>query len=152
MKALKVPAGLLLMAAVSPLATGCAAVPPSGPSIVALPQQGKDLAQFQREDAACREYAATRITPPNASGKSSDQLQQAYNIAYAQCMATNGDNISPIPISYGPAYAYPDPWYWDPWHDPGFGVSFIGFGSRFHHHAFPHRGGFEHVRSGGHRG
>jgi hypothetical protein len=37
--------------------TGCAVMPPSGPSVVALPPSGKPLAQFQQEDYACRDYA-----------------------------------------------------------------------------------------------
>ncbi|WP_322014335.1 glycine zipper family protein [Paraburkholderia sp. J12] len=37
--------------------TGCAVVPPTGPSVVALPPNGKPLAQFQQEDYACRDYA-----------------------------------------------------------------------------------------------
>lgn len=37
--------------------TGCAVMPPTGPSVVALPPAGKPLAQFQQEDYACRNYA-----------------------------------------------------------------------------------------------
>jgi hypothetical protein len=37
--------------------TGCAAIPPSGPSVVALPPNGKPLGEFQQEDYACRDYA-----------------------------------------------------------------------------------------------
>ncbi|CAG4903694.1 glycine zipper family protein [Paraburkholderia gardini] len=36
---------------------GCAVVPPSGPSIVALPRSGESLNQFQQDDYACRDYA-----------------------------------------------------------------------------------------------
>jgi hypothetical protein len=36
---------------------GCAVMPPSGPSIVALPRQGEPLAQFQQDDYSCRDYA-----------------------------------------------------------------------------------------------
>ncbi|MGF6755876.1 glycine zipper family protein [Paraburkholderia sp. GAS42] len=36
---------------------GCAVVPPSGPSIVALPRSGESLNQFQQDDYACRNYA-----------------------------------------------------------------------------------------------
>jgi hypothetical protein len=142
----------LAMAAISLLAAGCATVPPSGPSVLALPPQGKDLTQFQREDVACREYAATRLAPPNTPGASTDQLQQAYDIAYAQCMATSGNTISPYPIGFRAAYVYPDPWYYDPWWGPGFGVGFVGaFGPGFHHHGFGHRMGFGHGHFGGHR-
>ena len=42
----------------------CAVAPPSGPSVVAMPGQGKDWAQFQHDDAVCRNYAQSRM--PNA--------------------------------------------------------------------------------------
>ncbi len=143
----------LAMTAISLLAAGCAIVPPSGPSVVALPPQGKDLTQFQSEDAACRQYAATRIAPPDTPGTSADQLQQAYDIAYVQCMAADGNSLSPYPIGIRAAYAYPDSWDYDPWWGPGLGVGFVGvIGPRFHHHGFGHRSGFAHAHSGGHRG
>jgi uncharacterized protein YcfJ len=55
---------------VSLLALGaCAAVPPSGPSVMALPGKGKNFEQFRADDYACRDYAAgqTRVTPEQAS-------------------------------------------------------------------------------------
>jgi hypothetical protein len=148
---MKVSGKWLAMASISLLAAGCATVPPSGPSVVVLPPQGKDLTQFQREDATCRQYAATRIAPPNTPGSSTNQLQQAYDIAYAQCMATSGNTVSPYPIGIQAVYAYPDPWYYDPWWGSSFGVGFVGaFGPRFHHHhGFEHRSGFAHGHSGG---
>jgi hypothetical protein len=39
----------------------CAVAPPSGPTVMALPSQGKDLAAFQQEDGQCRNYAAATI-------------------------------------------------------------------------------------------
>jgi hypothetical protein len=39
----------------------CAIAPPSGPSVLVLPPEGKNLAQFQREDAFCRGYALQQI-------------------------------------------------------------------------------------------
>jgi hypothetical protein len=41
----------------------CAVAPPSGPTVMALPSQGKSLDAFQREDAQCRNYAAAAIGP-----------------------------------------------------------------------------------------
>jgi hypothetical protein len=49
---LAVPLALIAVAL-----TGCAVMPPTGPSVVALPPSGKPLAQFQQEDYACRDYA-----------------------------------------------------------------------------------------------
>ncbi|WP_199272411.1 glycine zipper family protein [Paraburkholderia acidisoli] len=46
------PLGLVVFAL-----AGCAALPPSGPSVVALPPGGKPLTVFQQEDYACRDYA-----------------------------------------------------------------------------------------------
>jgi len=40
---------------------GCAVAPPSGPSVLVLPEKGKSFAQFQQEDATCRQYALQRI-------------------------------------------------------------------------------------------
>ena len=39
----------------------CAVVPPSGPTVMALPPQGKSLAVFQQEDGQCRNYATATI-------------------------------------------------------------------------------------------
>ncbi len=39
---------------------GCVTPPPAGPSVVALPGQGKDLQAFQQDDVACRQYATAR--------------------------------------------------------------------------------------------
>lgn len=36
---------------------GCAVVPTSGPSVVALPRSGEPLSQFQQDDYTCRDYA-----------------------------------------------------------------------------------------------
>jgi Glycine-zipper domain len=49
---LALPIGLIALAL-----TGCAAIPPDGPSVVALPPGGKPLGQFQQDDYACRSYA-----------------------------------------------------------------------------------------------
>lgn len=47
---------------------GCAVVPPSGPSVVALPRSGEPLGQFQQDDYACRDYA-NRSTDPNGAAQ-----------------------------------------------------------------------------------
>jgi Glycine-zipper domain len=48
-----------LIALSAPLVFGaCAVAPPQGPSVLALPAQGKSFAQFQQEDANCRYYGA----------------------------------------------------------------------------------------------
>ncbi len=45
----------------------CAVPPPNGPTIMALPPQGKDYAQFQREDGTCQQNAAAAIGYQNPS-------------------------------------------------------------------------------------
>ncbi|CAD6546795.1 glycine zipper family protein [Paraburkholderia metrosideri] len=49
---LALPAGLIAVAL-----GGCAVMPPTGPSVVALPPAGKPISVFQQEDYACRNYA-----------------------------------------------------------------------------------------------
>lgn len=41
----------------------CAVAPPTGPSILALPSDGKPLDQFQQEDFSCRNYAQASLGP-----------------------------------------------------------------------------------------
>lgn len=48
----------------------CAVAPPTGPSVMALPAQGKSFEQFQQDDATCRQYASAQIgygSPAQAS-------------------------------------------------------------------------------------
>ncbi|MBS0559063.1 MAG: glycine zipper family protein [Proteobacteria bacterium] len=50
-----------LLAAVPILALGaCVAAPPPGPSVVAMPGNGKSFAEFQQDDAYCRQYATAQ--------------------------------------------------------------------------------------------
>lgn len=51
---------------------GCAVAPPSGPSVMVMPGQGKSFAAFQADDAACRQYASqqTGIAPQDAANQS----------------------------------------------------------------------------------
>lgn len=61
------------LALIFPLALGaCTVAPPTGPTIFALPSKGKDMAQFQNDDATCRNYAAAQIgygSPAQASNQ-----------------------------------------------------------------------------------
>jgi len=51
----------------------CTVAPPSGPSVVAMPGQGKNWPQFQQDDAYCRSYAQGQM--PSA-GQTAQQSQQ----------------------------------------------------------------------------
>jgi hypothetical protein len=59
---------------IAALALGaCAIAPPSGPSVMALPAEGKSFEQFQADDATCQQYASGRIgngTPQQAANES----------------------------------------------------------------------------------
>jgi Glycine-zipper domain len=51
------------------LAGGCATVP-AGPGVTAMPGTSKSFAQFERDDAACRQFASQQAatTPERAAG------------------------------------------------------------------------------------
>jgi len=129
----------------------CAAAPPAGPTVVALPPRGTSLAAFQQEDAGCRGYAGAAIASDAAA--SEYNLQTRYNTAYTQCMYSRGNSVqAPLYAGAGyPAYAgpypYPSPWYGPglyPWYDGGlFGSDIVVFGGNGHHfhNGFP-GGGF----------
>ncbi|MET3230083.1 UNVERIFIED_ORG: hypothetical protein ABIC54_002268 [Burkholderia sp. 1263] len=57
---------------------GCAVVPPSGPSVVALPRSGQSLNQFQQDDYACRDYA---YRSSDATGASQGSTANSVNSA-----------------------------------------------------------------------
>jgi len=48
----------------------CAAAPPSGPTVMALPAKGENLQAFRQVDANCRDYAARTLgyRPPGQTG------------------------------------------------------------------------------------
>lgn len=63
--ALALLGGLLLTA-------GCTVRPPVGPTVLAVPPEGKSLAEFQQEEANCRTYATeqTGVTPAQGANQS----------------------------------------------------------------------------------
>jgi uncharacterized protein YcfJ len=60
---------------------GCAVAPPTGPMVVAMPGQGKSWAQFQQDDAYCRNYAQSRI--PEAGQVAANAQNNATTTAVA---------------------------------------------------------------------
>ncbi len=50
------------------LLAGCAVRPPTGPTVLAVPPEGKNLGQFQQEEANCRNYAFNQIGITPAQG------------------------------------------------------------------------------------
>lgn len=56
-------AGRLVVAVLTALTlAGCAATPPSGPTLTALPGPNKDLNHFQQDDYSCRNYASRAVS------------------------------------------------------------------------------------------
>jgi hypothetical protein len=103
----------------------CAAVPvpPSGPTVLAMPSEGKDLGRFRQEDANCRKDASAQIgygTPgqaanpstvggtatvsqapgPSNARASTYTLQRRYDQAYTQCMASAGNRVQSMTAGY----------------------------------------------------
>ena len=84
------------------IVTGCASAP-TGPNVTVLPGDEKTLEEFQGDDTACRQWAsqqsgttATQGSTSNGSALSSGSSQRGYDLAYAQCMYTKGNQV---PIS-----------------------------------------------------
>ncbi|WP_042269912.1 glycine zipper domain-containing protein [Paraburkholderia heleia] len=50
----------------------CAVVPPSYPTVMALPASGKSIQAFQADDVACRAYAAQVVDPVVAAHPAAD--------------------------------------------------------------------------------
>jgi hypothetical protein len=53
--------------------SACVVAPPTGPSVMALPAQGKSFEQFQQDDATCQQFASARIgngSPQQAANQS----------------------------------------------------------------------------------
>lgn len=52
---------------------GCVAAPPAGPSVLVLPGKDKTFAQFQQDDASCRQFASAQTggtSPAEAANNS----------------------------------------------------------------------------------
>jgi hypothetical protein len=191
------------------LLVGCAARPPTGPTVLAVPPEGKDLAQFQGEEANCRNYAFNQIgvggpttgadpaigsavggtvlgaaagtllgaaagspgagaavgagaglLTGSAAGANNAQttsygLQLRYDQAYAQCLASTGNQVQTAAAFASPYYYPAHPYYggfYGPYaggfYGPGFFGPRLGFGLGIgiggYRHFGPRYGGFRH--------
>ena len=72
---------LSIVAAV--LAAGCAAVPPSGPSILVLPGSGKNFDQVRFDEQECRGYAQSAIGSKTTEQTASDQAVKSAVVGTA---------------------------------------------------------------------
>jgi Glycine-zipper domain len=59
------------------LPAGCAVRPPTGPTVLAIPPEGKNLAQFQQEEANCRNFAFNQIGISPAQGANQSAVGSA---------------------------------------------------------------------------
>jgi hypothetical protein len=75
------------------LATAACASTPTGPSVMALPGEGKTYDQFQMDDARCRQSAAAEL---QKTPEGTVSAQSRYDMAYMQCMYAGGHQI-PVP-------------------------------------------------------
>lgn len=157
-----------MITAAGALALGaCVVAPPTGPTVMAMPGEGRNFAQFQQDDYTCRQYAGAQTgyaspaqaandaavantalstavgaaagaligaaagnpgagaaigagsglligatSGAGAAGYSGAALQQRYDMAYAQCMAANGNEVPPVVASLPQQGAYyPYGWY-----------------------------------------
>jgi hypothetical protein len=117
----------------------CAAVPPVGPRVVALPADGKPIQMFQQEDMECRSYGTQAVSAIDPQAVSTYELQQRYDVAYQQCMYSKGNKIIPQQIAQDPyyrPYGYPGYDYGPyPYYPYGYGGAvIIGGGGWGHWH------------------
>lgn len=82
------------------IVAGCAVAPPIGPTVMALPAQGKTLAQFQHDDGSCRSYASLQtggMSPAQAasdSGVNSAVLGTLLGAAAGALLGAAGGNAA----------------------------------------------------------
>lgn len=69
--------GLLSVLALS----ACTVAPPSGPSVVAMPGQGKSWQQFQQDDAYCKSYAQAQMPDAGQTAQVSQQNSAGTAVA-----------------------------------------------------------------------
>ncbi|MGA8049498.1 MAG: hypothetical protein WCA09_04915, partial [Burkholderiales bacterium] len=55
------PIALVTVVAAALALGACAVVPPSGPSVMVLPGEGKSFDQFRADDFQCRQFADAQI-------------------------------------------------------------------------------------------
>ncbi len=61
----RAPTALVLTSVLA--VSACAVAPPQGPSVMALPQQGKPFEAFQQDDATCRGFASEQTGGASAA-------------------------------------------------------------------------------------
>ncbi|GLR66806.1 hypothetical protein GCM10010909_14860 [Acidocella aquatica] len=59
----------------------CTVAPPTGPSVVAMPGEGKSFPQFQQDDYNCRGYAQSRMGNPGQDAANAQNNSTATAVA-----------------------------------------------------------------------
>jgi hypothetical protein len=74
---------MLWLAPICLLPAACAVPLPAGPTVLAVPGQGKNFAQFQQDEGSCRSYAQAQIGPttPAQAGAESGVASAAVGTA-----------------------------------------------------------------------
>lgn len=86
------------------LLAGCVVLPPSGPSLNALPGSRQSFEQFQIDDAACRQYASSQIggrTPAETAQESAAASAVAGTAIGAAAGAAIGGNSHGAAVGAG---------------------------------------------------
>jgi hypothetical protein len=146
----------------------CVAGPPPGPTAMVFPGKDKSAADFQQDQAVCRQHAlaqtgygnvspaapAAAPNPAETPAQSADNgaTEPSSDLSFIQCMAARGNTVQIVSAPGDPdyAYTYPYPAYPYPYaYGYGYGYDYpfaypyfgtvIGFGGRFHD-GFHHHG------------
>lgn len=75
MKRLRLASAATPLCLIALTLAGCAVIPPTGPTVVALPPKGEPLSKFQQEDYACRDYAFRSDNASQPSAAANDGLR-----------------------------------------------------------------------------
>jgi hypothetical protein len=86
---------------------GACSTMPSGPSVLALPGEGKNFDVFHNDDLACRQFVKTGPASQEEVD-SREEAQQNYDIGYIQCMYGKGHRV---PVPEESMYGAQQEWY-----------------------------------------
>jgi len=97
-------AATIIIPAATMALSACAVPPPAGPTVMALPGQGKDFAAFQQDDMTCRQYAWAQ-TGGVAPGVAASQSAVGTAVAGTALGAAAGAAIGAASGAAGPGAA-----------------------------------------------
>jgi OmpA family protein len=97
-------AATIIIPAATVALSACAVPPPAGPTVMALPGQGKDFAAFQQDDMTCRQYAWAQ-TGGASPGVAASQSAVGTAVAGTALGAAAGAAIGAASGAAGPGAA-----------------------------------------------